>query len=184
MMDFTDPKVLIGGALAGGAVLYFLLRSPAAPADDGYAPSLISYVSPGDRDAVVTGSGTTNTTTTANDSIADALKASNLSSNDTNLSVLNTDSLLTNISGLVKSQVSKLPFKTDYGFTSNITGGIQLDKAGAPQFSFTSRFTPQDPSNFRVQNRRLNANVTNLRTKLKNTRDQLAKSNARNVGRP
>lgn len=160
-MDFSDPKVMLAAAALGGFGIFYLYRRGGSSSDsgDGYAPSLISYVSPGDKDAVFSDSGTTNapSTTTSGD-----LKDATISGNETNLSVLNTDSLLTNVSALVNSQVSKLPFKTDYGFTSNVTGAISLEKAGAPSFTFTSSFAPKDATNAAAQIRSLTTRVAGV----------------------
>lgn len=163
-MEFSDPKVIVGGALVGGIVLYYAFRgtSSSAAEDDGFAPSLISYVSPGDKDATISG---TASTYDSNDGTASAITTASAYSDDTTLSALNTDSLLANVSSLVNSQVSKLPFKTDFGFSSNVTGAITLDKAGAPAFSFTSSFTPKADTALGAKNKSLTKQATGWRAR-------------------
>ena len=169
-MDWKDPKIWLGAG-AVGVVGYLLLRSPGG--GESYTqPSLISYVSPGSPDAVIDGTASGNSTSPI--SSGQALIDTTRSSNDTYLSAANTESLLASVQGLVASQVGKLNFSTDYGFASQITGGLTLDDVGSPQFNITTRFTPNDPSNAQRQITNLTTARNRLSSNLTAAREQIA----------
>lgn len=170
-MDLHDPKVIIGGSVIGIALLYYFYKPSAASQGNGMGPALVTYVSPGNRDANITD---TASSSTASDSsaMAAALQASSAHSDDTNASVLNTESSLGAIQSLVNSQVSKLPFKTDYGFHSTVHGALTMNSAGAPTFDFTSNFAPNDQS-------AAGARITRLTTSVRDTQAKLRAANER-----
>lgn len=175
-MDWKDPKILIGGGVLAFGLVYLLFRQPSAASDDG--PTLLSYVPPGGPNAIIdgaaSGSVTTPTTTTA-ESLANAQRYSD----DTYLSAVNTESLLANVQGLVTSQLNKLPFASQYGFTSNIRGGLTLSAAGSPQFNIETTVAPRDPSNAQAQISRLTAARDRLTTNLTAARDKAEELAAR-----
>lgn len=165
-MNWQDPKILLGGGAVVMAIAYYYYKAPASDSGegDGLGPALISYVSPGSKDANIDDTGSF--TGTGGSNVNDALTSVSTHSDDTTLSIYNTDALLSRTTDLVSSQLKALPFKSDYGFSSNVTGGIQLSAAGAPQFTFTSSVTPQDPSTATSQIAYLNKKLTASNTKI------------------
>lgn len=156
MIDFQDPQVLmVGGALALGGIVWWKFRQGSSSDDSGevVGPSYVSYVSPGSPNAVYTDPAST--ISPGSSSNTSALVTAQAHSDDTNLSALNSDSLLTQVANAVNYQVSKLPFKTDYGFHSSVQGSLTLNGAGSPSFSLTTDFAPKKASNLQMTNANL-----------------------------
>ena len=181
-----DKRVLWGGVAAVGVgVVLLLRRSPSGEDAAAMSPAFVSYVSPGGMfpDALLdttspTGSGTPTTSTpalTANDVAARAV--------DADLNAFASDSLVSNLTNLIGSQLNRSKVNTAYGVNTTVNAALDVTRPGAVSLEFTTNYRPNDPSNAAARIAGLTRRTDTLTRSNTILRDRLADARARLTAR-